>query len=105
VASPRELVPWQLVFTIALLAACASVTPQQNLQDQLARLPGKSEDLSLYYLRSELLLSEGVLPNGNVERRYRYTGDCVLVVEVNPVSRVFTRAEAHGSRQHCALPP
>ena len=87
------------------MSACSTVTPQQNLNDQLAALEGKRVEIYRYPLRSELLLSERQLENGNLERRYRYLGDCVFVLEVDPVSGTYVRAGAVGSEKSCILPP
>src|SRR6266705_940743 len=90
---------------VLFVPGCETATPQQNLRDQLDHLRGKSSNLHLYPLRPELLLSEQRLPNGNVERRYRYLGDCVFVVEVDPSAQIFVGARAVGSEKNCILPP
>lgn len=90
---------------IAACSGCSTTSPQQNLDDQLKAMVGKSLDVPRYHLRSELLLEQRELSNDILQLRYRYSGDCVLVVEVNSETRIVTNAWAKGSEKSCKLVP
>lgn len=94
-----------LLMAIATFNGCAMPTPQQNLNDQLRALVGRSIDVPRYALRPELLLEERTLSGEILQFRYRYSRDCVLVVEAQSKSRVIVSAWAEGSEKSCILPP
>ena len=94
-----------VMMSVAACNGCAMPTPQQNLDDQLKAMIGKSLDIPRYHLRSELLLGQKEVSNGVVQLRYRYIGDCVLVVEANSKTQIITNAWAEGSPKSCVLPP
>jgi hypothetical protein len=94
-----------VLLAISACSGCAMPTPQQNLDDQLKGMIGESLEPPPHHLRPELLLRQKDLGNGIIQRRYRYLGDCVLVVEANAKTSNITNAWAEGSAKSCILPP
>lgn len=94
-----------VLMSVAACNGCARPTPQQNLDDQLKGMIGASLEPPPHHFRPELLLGQKDLGNGIVQLRYRYIGDCVLVVEANAKTRFITNAWAEGSAKSCILPP
>lgn len=99
-----ELVAAILVATTTF-NGCAMPSSQQNLDNQLKAMIGKSLDVPRYHLRPELLIDQKELSNNLLQLRYRYLGDCVLVVEANTKTRIIVNAWAKGSEKSCILPP
>jgi hypothetical protein len=88
------------------IASCVtSVTPHDNFKNSLPLTVGTSIDLPRTNINPELLLSTRFLPNGNIEYRYRYLGDCVQKFEVNPKNKIIVRADFEGSETSCISPP
>lgn len=84
---------------------CVTSNPQQNLDNQLKAMVGKSLDVPRYHLRPELLLEQKEFSNNILQLRYRYLGDCVFVVQAQSKSRIILNAWAEGSEKYCILPP
>lgn len=94
-----------LLMAIGIFNGCAMPTPQQNLDDQLKALLGRSIDVPRYSLRPELLLEQKTLAGGILQFRYRHSRDCVLILEVQSNTRVIVGARAEGNEKSCILPP
>lgn len=94
-----------LLVAIATFNGCAMPTPQQNLDDQLKALVGRSIDVPRYALRPELLLEQRTVAGEVLQFHYRYSRGCVLIVEVQSTTRVIIAAWAEGGEKSCILPP
>jgi hypothetical protein len=86
------------------VSSCAGVTPQENYAHAIRMSIGSKID-DFYNLVTKRPLSERVLPNGSVEYKYRYAGDCVETYEVDPQTRIIRNASYEGSAKWCNLAP
>ena len=75
-----------LAVAISGCAFFAGVTPHENFKNHIYSEIGKSIDNApSYSWRHEKdLLESKVLPNGNIENKYRYLRTCVYYFEIDP---------------------
>jgi len=93
---------------IILSIGCANISPHDNFKEAIASEIGTSIDNApSYSWRHEKdLISSRVLPNGNIENKYKYYKEaCVYFFEIDPQTRVIVKARFEGNKNDCVLIP
>lgn len=105
-----KLINW-LFFCITafFFTSCTAVTPHENFKISLRTMIGVNMD-SLN-MKGSQLISTKILPNNNIEYRYRRIHrrndpiGCIHIFEVDPASRVIVRTDFEGSEYSCSMRP
>ena len=90
---------------VLLCGACASMTPQENFKRNLQSAVGSRADRPNVFLSPDLLLSETVLANGNVEYVYRYSIGCNMKFVVDERTQIIVAASFDGDEKACVWVP
>jgi hypothetical protein len=98
-----------IVITILTLLAigCLGITPHENFKAHLRGEIGRGMDNApSYSWRNEKdKIDSKVLPNGNIENKYKYQGSCVYYFEVDPKTRKIVGTRFEGSEKDCVVNP
>lgn len=54
---------------------------------------------------NEDLVGTKMLPNGNIENKYKYRGTCRYYYEINPKSKLIVGARFEGNEADCVIVP
>lgn len=92
---------------------CSSMTPHQIFLDSLSRKVGKKwNELPSYQFPPEKnLISTKILPNGNIEKRYKVTWGfsgqrtCIDIYEIDPKTDIIVGASFEGKETDCVINP
>ena len=97
------------VAAVIMMNSCAffAGSPHENFKDHIYGEIGKSVDNAPdYSWRSKKgLLDAKVLPNGNIEQKYRYQGTCIYYFEIDPKTRLIVGARFEDSEGDCVVAP
>ncbi len=88
------------------LTACASGRAYENFKSLMQRQVGKSEDepnQPMNYLPSRGQVI--VLPNGNIEKEYRFLPGCTVYFEVDKATRKIVEWRYEGTEETCVQVP
>jgi hypothetical protein len=96
-----------LVTFILLLLGCSAVTPHENFRDHINGEIGKSTDNAPdYSFRHEKkVINSKSLPNGNIEKEYKYLRSCRYFFEINPKTHIIVGARFEGKESDCVVAP
>lgn len=98
-----------IVITVLALVAsgCPGLTPHENFKSHLRGEIGEIVDNApSYSWRNEKdKIDSRVLPNGNIENKYKYRGSCVYYFEITPKTRKIVGARFEGSEKDCVVNP
>jgi hypothetical protein len=96
-----------LSLIMLLIFGCSTIDPHENFMNSLNSLIGKKwTELPRYQFPSEKdLISKKILPNGNLEKKYKALRTCVPVFEINPKSDIIVGAGFEGKESDCVINP
>ena len=81
------------------------MTPHENFKRNLQCAVGSRADKPNVFLSPDLLLSETVLANGNVEYVYRYSIGCNMKFVVDERTQIIVAASFDGDEKACVWVP
>jgi hypothetical protein len=92
---------------ILLLLGCSTINPHENFRDSLYGAIGRSIDNVPSYLwpDEKALVSSRLLPNGNMENKYKHLRSCRYIFEIDPKTRRIVGARFEGSETDCVINP
>ena len=97
------------VSSALMLSGCAffAGSPHQNFVDHLNAMIGKSIDdtPSYQWPHPEDLIESRILPNGNMENKYKYRGTCRYIFEIDQKTRKIVGARYEGKDTDCYINP
>ncbi len=101
---------FQLIITIAITlisVGCLGITPHENFKAHLYQKIGmRLDDIPSYWWPyEEDKVDTKVLPNGNIENKYKYRGTCFYIYEIDPKTRKIVGARFEGSEKDCVVNP
>lgn len=93
-----------------MTTACASYSPEavrKNFEQHHGSQVGKNaDDPSSYVTRyPQLLINSRSLPNGHIEKEYRWIRSCRYYYEIDPATNIIVGWRFEGSKQDCVTPP
>lgn len=92
---------------VVWLIGCSTISPQENFKEHIYGEIGRSIDNApSYSWRSEThLVSSSILPNGNIENKYRYRKTCIYYFEIDSKTRRIVSARYEGNEADCSVNP
>jgi len=92
-----------------LVLGCAfwAGSPHENFKEALHGKIGRNIDnVPPYALghKTELIDSK-VLPNGNIENKYKHSGTCIYFFEIDPKTRIIVNTRFEGKESDCTITP
>lgn len=97
-----------IIITVAFVPiGCMGISPYENFKAHLRDEIGESIDYApSYSWRNEKdLIDSKVLPNGNIENKYKYLRSCFYIFEIDPQTRQIIGARFEGSEKDCVVNP
>lgn len=94
-----------LLALVCVSMACSSMTQHENFLAHMELNIGKDyERHDGQGMAAQNFVQSKTLPDGNVEREYKYRRSCKLFFTVNPVTRIVLNWRYEGSDSDCAIP-
>lgn len=104
--SQNYCTPVLLVCAGLALLACYTVTPHENFKNTMSFNVGKKIDSpKVNWVREEYFTDSVVLPNGNIENKYRWRGTCRYFYEIDSKTKTIVGWRFEGTEHDCAIPP
>ncbi len=96
-----------LMTFILFLLGCSTINPHENFKEALYDSIGQSIDNVPNYLwpDEKALVSSKLLPNGNIENKYKHLRSCRYIFEINPKTRTIVGARFEGKETDCVINP
>jgi hypothetical protein len=96
-----------LITFILFLLGCSTISPHENFKEALYESIGQSIDNvpSYSWPHEKDLVSSKLLPNGNIEKEYKYLRSCRYIFEINPKTRTIVGARFEGKETDCVINP
>jgi hypothetical protein len=91
----------------SLLSCVASVTPHENFKSLMSHNVGSALDNPnvVGSTNPAYLMESKLLPNGNIENKYRGRDTCRIFFEFNPKTRIIVGWRYEGSDRDCVISP
>ncbi|WP_022665051.1 hypothetical protein [Desulfospira joergensenii] len=95
------------IVTIVSLAGCSNISPHDNFKEHIYGQIGKIlNEIPPYQAPNEKnLISSKLLPNGNIENKYKYKGTCRYMFEIDPKTQKIIAARFEGEKTDCVINP
>ena len=95
-----------LITFILFFLGCFTITPHENFKDALYGAIGRSIENVPDYLwpHEKDLVSSKLLPNGNIEKEYKYLRSCRYIFEIDS-TRTIVGARFEGKETDCVINP
>lgn len=92
---------------VLTLSGCYFVNPHENFKKSLYGTIGRDMDNVPPYSwpHKKDLISSVPLPNGNMENRYKYLRNCILIFEIDLKTRIIVDARFEGKETDCVINP
>jgi len=95
---------------LLVLSSCANLfgpDPHENFKESIGFYVGYSIDKPRLpgVTRREIFLSSRMLPNGNIENKYKYVWSCRYFFEYDPETRMIVGWRFEGSEEDCVVNP
>ena len=94
-----------LVMVSLIVSGCVSrhETFKEILRDNIG---DNVDNIPPYALgRITALIDSKVLPNGNIENKYKYGGTCIYFFEIDPKTRIIVGVRFEGKERDCVVAP
>jgi hypothetical protein len=88
-------------------SGCASMSPHENFKAHLHAAIGQRMDrIPPYHWPYERdFVNTKILPNGDIEKTYKYLRTCKYIFEINPGTNTIVGARFEGSENDCVINP
>ncbi|MCL2761516.1 MAG: hypothetical protein FWD70_07725 [Desulfuromonadales bacterium] len=98
-----------LLICSTILSGCVfwAGSPHDNFVEILNSKIGKNIDEIPYFQLpdKENIIDSKVLPNGNIENKYKYYKTCIYFYEIDPKTRIIVGARFEGKDTDCYVNP